>query len=70
MIEVQIKVTDVEILWNITAELLGFPDYIPPFSRASDYDITKGVNFASGAAGIRDETGNYLVYTSFFISAI
>ncbi|KAL6189051.1 hypothetical protein ACLB2K_040441 [Fragaria x ananassa] len=44
-------------LVDIIAELLGFEDYIPPFATATKYDITKGVNYASGAAGIRDESG-------------
>lgn len=41
-------------------ELLGFDDYIPPFSRAKGQEILKGVNYASGAAGIRSETGQHL----------
>uniref|UniRef100_A0A803N1A0 Uncharacterized protein n=2 Tax=Chenopodium quinoa TaxID=63459 RepID=A0A803N1A0_CHEQI len=47
---------------DVLAEILGFVDYIPPFSGSSSYvgDFLKGANFASGAAGIRDETGNYL----------
>ncbi|KAK7359164.1 hypothetical protein VNO77_01112 [Canavalia gladiata] len=42
------------------AELLGFDDYIPPFADASGEDILKGVNYASAAAGIREETGQQL----------
>ncbi|KAL8159943.1 hypothetical protein V2J09_001480 [Rumex salicifolius] len=41
-------------------ELLGFTDYIPPYSNARGNSIVRGVNFASGASGIRDETGNNL----------
>lgn len=48
---------------NSTAELLGFDDYIPPYALASDDAILKGVNYASAAAGIRDETGKQLVYS-------
>lgn len=44
-----------------TAELLGFDDYIPPFVSARGQDILKGVNYASAAAGIREETGRQLV---------
>ncbi|CAK8578631.1 unnamed protein product [Lathyrus sativus] len=42
------------------AELLGFDDYIPPYASASNDAILKGVNFASAAAGIREETGRQL----------
>ncbi|XP_004504253.1 GDSL esterase/lipase At1g29670-like [Cicer arietinum] len=42
------------------AELLGFDDYIPPYASASDDAILKGVNYASAAAGIREETGQQL----------
>jgi hypothetical protein len=40
---------------------LGFDDYIPPYVTASGQDILKGVNYASAAAGIREETGQQLV---------
>ncbi|XP_022144468.1 GDSL esterase/lipase At1g29670-like [Momordica charantia] len=43
---------------DFIAELLDFPNYIPPFKdtiRGSN--ILQGVNYASGAAGIRFETG-------------
>ncbi|GLU22780.1 hypothetical protein SLE2022_388290 [Rubroshorea leprosula] len=45
---------------DVIAELLGFDDYIPPYSTATGQDILKGVNFASAAAGIREETGQQL----------
>lgn len=39
-------------------KLLGFSDFIPPFATATvTEDILNGVNYASGVAGIRDETG-------------
>lgn len=41
-------------------ELLGFDEYIPPYSTAKGKEILKGVNYASGAAGIRCETGQHL----------
>ena len=43
------------------AQLLGFDKLIPPFATANDSDLLQGVNYASGAAGIRHETGNHLV---------
>ena len=42
-------------------ELLGFNQFIPPFATARGRDILVGVNYASGAAGIRDESGRQLV---------
>ncbi|KAL6335565.1 hypothetical protein AAG906_030695 [Vitis piasezkii] len=42
---------------DIIAEFLGFNDSIKPFAIANGRDILKGVNYASGAAGIRKETG-------------
>ncbi|XP_062160830.1 GDSL esterase/lipase At5g45670-like [Alnus glutinosa] len=45
---------------DVVAELLGFDDYIPPYVTASGQDILKGVNYASAAAGIREETGQQL----------
>ncbi|CAI0470888.1 unnamed protein product [Linum tenue] len=43
------------------ARLLGFRNFIPPFARArAPREVLRGVNFASGAAGIREETGNNL----------
>ncbi|KAL2899223.1 hypothetical protein RDABS01_024305 [Bienertia sinuspersici] len=49
------------------AQLLGFEDFIPPFSTAQGKQILKGVNYASGASGIRSETGQHLVV--FFVTA-
>ncbi|XP_060174307.1 GDSL esterase/lipase At1g29670-like [Lycium barbarum] len=45
---------------DILAELLGFDHYIPPFASASGGNILQGVNYASGSAGIRNETGSHL----------
>ncbi|KAA8519592.1 hypothetical protein F0562_013963 [Nyssa sinensis] len=47
-------------LVDIIAELLGFQNYIPPFATATDEEILIGVNYGSGGAGIRDETGQQL----------
>ena len=43
------------------AELLGFENYIPPYSTAEGEEILKGVNYASGSAGILKDTGTLLV---------
>ncbi|KAE9461966.1 hypothetical protein C3L33_06125, partial [Rhododendron williamsianum] len=42
------------------AEQLGFNGYIPPYATARGRGILSGVNYASAAAGIRDETGQQL----------
>lgn len=41
-------------------QLLGFENFIPPFANTSGSDILKGVNYASGAAGIRPESGTHM----------
>ncbi|KAK0590971.1 hypothetical protein LWI29_033856 [Acer saccharum] len=40
----------------LSAEHLGFDDYIPPFASVNGQNILKGVNYASGSAGILDNT--------------
>ncbi|XXG90344.1 hypothetical protein AAC387_Pa12g2130 [Persea americana] len=45
---------------DVIAELLGFDNYIPPYTTARGEEILTGVNFASAAAGIREETGRQL----------
>ncbi|WCJ27289.1 GDSL esterase/lipase At1g29670 [Euphorbia peplus] len=48
---------------DITGQLLGFKSFIPSFlnvSASGFSDILKGVNYASGSAGIRAETGKKL----------
>ncbi|XP_010433025.1 PREDICTED: GDSL esterase/lipase At4g30140-like [Camelina sativa] len=41
---------------DVIAELVGFNDYIPPFAGASQAQANVGLNYASGAGGIRDDT--------------
>ncbi|XP_061356076.1 GDSL esterase/lipase At1g29670-like [Gastrolobium bilobum] len=45
---------------DVIAELLGFNGYISPYATARGRDILRGVNYASAAAGIREETGQQL----------
>lgn len=45
---------------DVIAQLLGFDNYIPPYAQVSGQDVLTGVNFASAAAGIREETGQQL----------
>lgn len=55
-------------MWYLTynaifaAQLLGFDNFIPPHANTSGSNILLGVNYASGAAGIRKETGTHLVW--------
>ncbi|RRT64498.1 hypothetical protein B296_00006823 [Ensete ventricosum] len=42
-------------------QLLGFDDLIPPYASTRGQALLAGVNFASAAAGIREETGRQLV---------
>ncbi|KAG2699417.1 hypothetical protein I3843_07G191300 [Carya illinoinensis] len=44
---------------DFLAEFMGFDHYIPPFATASGPEILEGVNYASGGAGIRNETGQF-----------
>ncbi|KAK7315526.1 hypothetical protein VNO77_34077 [Canavalia gladiata] len=43
---------------DIITELLGFSKFIPPYANTTDSNILKGVNYASGGAGIHVETGS------------
>uniref|UniRef100_R7W499 GDSL esterase/lipase n=1 Tax=Aegilops tauschii TaxID=37682 RepID=R7W499_AEGTA len=45
---------------DVISKLLGFDDFIPPFAGATSDQLLTGVNFASAAAGIREETGQQL----------
>ncbi|XP_022756555.1 GDSL esterase/lipase At1g29660-like [Durio zibethinus] len=45
---------------DVLVELLGFEEYIFPYVQAEGKSILKGVNYASGSAGILDETGSHL----------
>lgn len=45
---------------DVVAEYLGFDHHIPPFASADGQIILQGVNYASGSAGIREETGSHL----------
>mgnify|MGYP003703040221 CR=1 FL=1 len=47
---------------DMLADMLGLrPPLIPAYAMAQPADFARGLNFASGAAGIRPETGNNLV---------
>ncbi|KAE8056667.1 hypothetical protein FH972_013415 [Carpinus fangiana] len=51
------RFTNGRTMVDFIAKFLGFDHYIPPFATARGRKILKGVNYASGAAGIRNETG-------------
>ncbi|XP_045804723.1 GDSL esterase/lipase At1g29670-like [Trifolium pratense] len=41
-------------------EFLGFTDFIPPFANTNGSNISHGVNYASGSAGISFETAKHM----------
>ena len=45
----------------VIVEHLGFKQYMPPFAESEGKNILTGVNYASGSAGILDESGKQLV---------
>ncbi|KAM7269971.1 hypothetical protein ACFE04_029185 [Oxalis oulophora] len=45
---------------DMLGEYLQIKHYIPPFATANDSNIVGGVNYASGSAGILDESGENL----------
>ncbi|XP_076955222.1 GDSL esterase/lipase At1g29660-like [Bidens hawaiensis] len=45
---------------DIIGQLLGFSKFIPPYATATDQEISTGVNYGSGSAGIREESGSHL----------
>lgn len=47
-------------IFDIIGELLGFDHFIPPFAAANGMEILFGVNYASGSAGILNDTGKVL----------
>ncbi|KAK2994574.1 hypothetical protein RJ640_012741 [Escallonia rubra] len=58
------------IMLCLAGELLGFTSFIQPFATANREDILRGVNYASGAGGIRDETGQAVGGRSSFDSQL
>ncbi|GMH05190.1 hypothetical protein Nepgr_007030 [Nepenthes gracilis] len=42
---------------DLIGDYLGLESYIPPFANSSGQEILRGVNYASGSAGILRETG-------------
>ncbi|KAJ6774361.1 FINGER PROTEIN putative-RELATED [Salix purpurea] len=55
-------------LFVFVAEILGFHNNIPPFATAREADMLYGLNYASGSAGIRDETGQELLSAASSVS--
>ncbi|GMI74204.1 hypothetical protein like AT1G29660 [Hibiscus trionum] len=53
------RFTNGRTMHDFIVKLLGFKDYMPPFAESEGKNILNGVNYASGAAGIRDETGQH-----------
>ncbi|KAJ8625322.1 hypothetical protein MRB53_033852 [Persea americana] len=51
------RFTNGRTIVDLLAQLLGFRDFIPPFVTTGGRAVLRGLNYASGASGIRDETG-------------
>ncbi|CAK7350339.1 unnamed protein product [Dovyalis caffra] len=49
---------------DVLGDLLGFKSFIKSFPTANGSQILKGVNYASGYAGIRNETGKHMHYNT------
>uniref|UniRef100_A0ACD5VUZ2 Uncharacterized protein n=1 Tax=Avena sativa TaxID=4498 RepID=A0ACD5VUZ2_AVESA len=55
------RFTNGRTMVDLLADHLGFrPPLIPAYAMAQPADYARGLNFASGAAGVRPETGNNL----------
>ncbi|KAJ1704220.1 hypothetical protein LUZ63_003999 [Rhynchospora breviuscula] len=54
------RFTNGKTIVDVLAQLLGFRGLIPPYATAQKNAILRGVNFASGASGLRRETGRNL----------
>nr|AMY26616.1 zinc finger FYVE domain containing protein [Linum usitatissimum] len=54
------RFTNGKTIVDFLAEDLGFDKPISPFTTAKGDDILRGVNYASGSAGILDDSGSHL----------
>ncbi|XP_076924214.1 GDSL esterase/lipase At5g45670-like [Bidens hawaiensis] len=54
------RFTNGRTIADIIGALLGFSKFIPPYATATDQEISAGVNYGSGSAGIREESGSHL----------
>ncbi|KAI3796738.1 hypothetical protein L1987_39420 [Smallanthus sonchifolius] len=54
------RFTDGRTFAGIIGQLLGFPEFIPPYASVTNEEISSGVNYGSGGAGIRPESGRNL----------
>ncbi|KAI3719117.1 hypothetical protein L6452_20008 [Arctium lappa] len=54
------RFTNGRTMADIIGQLLGFPNFIPPYATVTDHEISTGVNYGSGSAGIREESGSHL----------
>jgi phospholipase/lecithinase/hemolysin len=62
------RFTNGRTMVDFLSEMLGIrPPLLPPYATAAPADLPRGVNFASGASGIRPETGNNLVSSQYHI---
>ncbi|MFS7903940.1 putative triacylglycerol lipase [Helianthus anomalus] len=48
------------VINHFSGQLLGFNKFIPSYATARNKDFKRGVNYGSGCAGIRKESGRHL----------
>ncbi|KAL7605577.1 hypothetical protein Lser_V15G16260 [Lactuca serriola] len=54
------RFTNGRTIADMIGHLLGFKNFVPPHATVKDEEISTGVNYGSGSAGIRDESGRHL----------
>ncbi|XP_071709070.1 GDSL esterase/lipase At5g45670-like [Rutidosis leptorrhynchoides] len=54
------RFTNGRTIADMIGQQLGFKNFIPSYNTATDDDISTGVNYGSGSAGILDESGSHL----------
>nr|GEY32470.1 GDSL esterase/lipase At1g29670-like [Tanacetum cinerariifolium] len=54
------RFTNGRTIADIIGQLLGFQNFTPPYNTATNEDLSAGVNYGSGSAGILEDTGSHL----------
>ncbi|KAI3796731.1 hypothetical protein L1987_39411 [Smallanthus sonchifolius] len=55
---------------DIIGQFLEIDDFIPPYATATIKQFSKGVNYASGGSGIREESGHHNVITAYDVTEL
>ncbi|KAE8672081.1 putative GDSL-like Lipase/Acylhydrolase superfamily protein [Hibiscus syriacus] len=64
------RFTDGRTMHDFIVKRLGFEDYMPSFAEFEGKNILNSVNYASGAAGILDTTGNHQEFANILIKQL